>query len=197
MAVGTVHPAEPAMSHWVCENWPVILLLILLDAQFEIVFYYAAEHFSALQTSDWLALGITPTVTEPSLYFGQWPDLALALIAVPMFSAFLLWGMFRKAGIPGWWAMVPVLNVFGVVRLAGKPWWGALTLMIPLGGILVAYYVARDTAALFGKGAAYTIMLLVPPLDLVAMPLLGYGPARYEGSLSDSGSVRVRSSVST
>ena len=50
------------------------------------------------------------------------PLLIIAL-HVSMIRYVALWFVFKKAGEPGWAAIIPVYNILIAVKIAGKPWW--------------------------------------------------------------------------
>ncbi|MDA8274886.1 MAG: DUF5684 domain-containing protein [Actinomycetota bacterium] len=90
-----------------------------------------------------------------------------------------LWGVFAKSGRPGWWALVPVFDLFVLLRVVGRPWWLAVLFFVPVVDVVVAIVVFHALAKSFGKGVAYTVGLLV--LGFVFVPVLGFGSAEYLG----------------
>jgi hypothetical protein len=90
-----------------------------------------------------------------------------------------LWGVFAKAGRPGWWALVPGFDLFVLVRVVGRPWWLAVLFFVPVADLVAAIVVFYALARSFGKGMAYTVGLLV--LGFVFVPVLGFGSAEYLG----------------
>ncbi len=90
-----------------------------------------------------------------------------------------LWGVFAKAGRPGWWALVPIFDLFVLLRVVGRPWWLAVLFFVPLVDLVVAIVVYYALAKSFGKGIGYTVGLLV--VGFVLVPVLGFGSAEYLG----------------
>ncbi|MEM6723548.1 MAG: DUF5684 domain-containing protein [Bacteroidota bacterium] len=62
-----------------------------------------------------------------------------------------LYKIFEKAGLPGWKAIVPGLNVYEWIQLTGRPIWWLGLLLIPLVNIFVLVYMLIDLAKCFGK----------------------------------------------
>ncbi len=87
------------------------------------------------------------------------------------------WKIFEKAGLPGWAALIPVLNWFGILKLLGHSylWILAFIFFYPVthfvAAVLVAWKFGKST--LFGLG-----MALLPGLFI---PWLGFSDARYLG----------------
>jgi hypothetical protein len=107
--------------------------------------------------------------------------LVLALIGIAS-----MWVLFRKAGKPGWAAIVPIYNLLVLLEIVGRPWWWIflfLLCFIPIVGILVSVVLAviiyGDLARSFGKGWGYAIGLLF--LGIVFLPMLAFGDATYQG----------------
>lgn len=102
--------------------------------------------------------------------------------ALSLFFFFVLpavggWKIFEKAGMPGWVALVPVLNWFGVLKLLGRSylWIVAFIFFYP-----VTHFVASVLVAWrFGKSALYGVGIALLPFIFV--PLLGFSEARYLG----------------
>lgn len=109
---------------------------------------------------------------------GSGGNLALT-IAFIVLEVIGLWGVFAKAGRPGWWALVPIFDLFVLLRVVGRPWWLAVLFFVPFVDLVVAIVVYYALAKSFGKGVAYTVGLLV--LGFVFVPVLGFGSAEYLG----------------
>ncbi len=102
-----------------------------------------------------------------------------------LLSFFFLWllpafggsKVFEKAGIPGWIAFVPVLNILGVLKLLGRSYLWIFAFFIPpvtpfaffITAVLVAWRFGRSS--LFGVGLCF--------LWPVFIPLLGFSESRY------------------
>jgi len=90
-----------------------------------------------------------------------------------------MWGVFAKAGRPGWYALIPVFNLITLCRVSGVSGWLALLLMVPLLNIITMIYLSDKLAKAFGKGIGYTLGLAF--LGMAFLPLLGFGEAKYQG----------------
>jgi hypothetical protein len=101
-----------------------------------------------------------------------------------------LWGVFTKAGEPSWTCLIPCYNLVVLTRIAGIDWgWAVLFLICPVN--LIFWVVVCDQVAIkFGKGIGYSLGL--SGLGLVYYPLLGFGPAVYEGGKKRRRKVRYR-----
>jgi hypothetical protein len=100
---------------------------------------------------------------------------ALSILFVYVLPALGLWKVFEKAGITGWVALVPVLNLFGVLKLLGRSylWIVPLVVFYPIAHFVAAVLLAWrfDKSAVFGLGIGF--------LPGVFLPWLGFGDARY------------------
>ena len=89
-----------------------------------------------------------------------------------------MWKAFSKAGMPGFCAIIPFVNIYCMIKIAQKPgWWFAL-LFIPLVNILVMFSVMMSVARVFGKGVGFGLGLFV--LGFAFWPILGFGSAKHE-----------------
>lgn len=104
-------------------------------------------------------------------------------VIVYVWTAWSLSAVFKKMGIEGWQAWVPVLNLIVLLRIGRFSPWFVLLLLVPLLGHLAlavllvwaAYRINRS----FGFGAGMTVLAaLLPP---VWTSLLGWGSARWLG----------------
>jgi hypothetical protein len=90
-----------------------------------------------------------------------------------------LWGLFTKAGKPGWAAIIPIYNVIVLLEICGKPIWWVILFLIPCINIVVAVLIFIDLAKSFGKSPAFGIGLWL--LGFIFFPILAFGDAKYIG----------------
>jgi len=89
------------------------------------------------------------------------------------------WIIFSKAGKPGWYAIIPIVNVIALVDIAGKPWWWLIGFFIPIVNFIVAILILHGLSTNFGKGALFTLGLLF--LSPIFYLILAFGDAEYVG----------------
>lgn len=128
--------------------------------------------------------------------------LVLVVLVLLLYLATAYFAMltFRKMGIAGWKAWVPVYNVWLWLEKGNLPGWLALLLLLPsvtyqnddalfqtlqsfadLGGLAVTILVMVATyriAPRFGKPKEYFLLVLFPP---VLFGLLASSKAKYQG----------------
>ncbi len=63
--------------------------------------------------------------------------LFIIYFAVVMLGIASQWGIFSKAGKPGWACLIPIYNTIVLLEIVGKPWWWLLLMCIPLVNIAV------------------------------------------------------------
>ncbi len=94
--------------------------------------------------------------------------LILVLIALTLFilPAFGLFFMFRKAGLPAWKGLVPVLNSFEMVRVSKRPVYLFLLQFIPIVGWFFTLAICIEFVKTFGKFRFYQHALTVCTVGL-------------------------------
>lgn len=76
-----------------------------------------------------------------------------------------MWLMFKKAGMEGWEAIIPIYNTIKLLQIAGKPWWWIFLFCIPVVNIILQVIMQREIALKFGKesiGFLIGLILLTP-----------------------------------
>jgi hypothetical protein len=91
-----------------------------------------------------------------------------------------LWPVFRKAGFPGWGALIPIYNTYVLVKIAGFHGATVLLFLIPVVNVVWGIVVAIRVGAAFGKGGAFSFFLLWL-FSIIGYFIVGYGSARYIG----------------
>jgi hypothetical protein len=89
------------------------------------------------------------------------------------------WFIYKKAGHPGWAAIVPIYNIYIMLKIVGKPWWWLLLLCIPIVNIVIYIMMIGLTANVFGKSVGYAFGLFFLPF--IFLPILAWGDAKYVG----------------
>lgn len=92
-----------------------------------------------------------------------------------------LWRVFTKAGHPGIFAIIPILNVIFLVRIAGMSGWWALLYLIPVVNIVFGVIVAVKLGERFGKGTVFSFFLLFL-FPYIGYLILGFGDARHRAA---------------
>jgi hypothetical protein len=100
----------------------------------------------------------------------------LALVVLVIAS---LWTVFKKAGHPGWAAIVPIYNAYILLKIAGRPAWWLILFFIPLVNLIVAIMVGIDVAKAFGRGVGFGLGLSL--LGIIFYPILAFGSDTYQG----------------
>jgi len=91
-----------------------------------------------------------------------------------------MWMMFRKAGKPGWAAIIPIYNIIVFCQVAGKPGWWVVLFLIPIANIVFYIITSLGVAKNFGKSGAFGFFLVFL-LSFIGIPILGFGKAQYQG----------------
>lgn len=88
------------------------------------------------------------------------------------------WKVFVKIGLPGWMGIVPFVNVYMLFKARGQhdPVLFLILCLIPCINIVGLWFLASDTAELFGKGIGWKVFLFLVPG--VSHLVLGFGDAR-------------------
>jgi Family of unknown function (DUF5684) len=88
-----------------------------------------------------------------------------------------MWAVFKKAGEPGWAAIIPIYNLYVLRRVAGKSFLWFLLLLIPGFQVIPLFFVTLSIARKFGKGLLYGLALFFLPF--LFYPALGLGSSTY------------------
>ena len=100
-------------------------------------------------------------------------DVALIILMVAA-----MWTVFKKAGEPGWAALIPIYNIMVLLKIAGKPMWWVILMLIPFVNIIVLIIAIVGLARNFGKGAGFALGLVF--LAPIFYPILAWGDAQYQ-----------------
>jgi signal peptidase I len=74
--------------------------------------------------------------------------IALILFILPAAGAYL---MFKKAGVPGWKGLIPILNTYYMLEIAGRPKYWFFIQFIPVVGWFITLGIYIEFVKVFGK----------------------------------------------
>lgn len=100
--------------------------------------------------------------------------LAIVIIIITIVSN---WLIYEKAGKHGWSCIIPIYNFIVFLQIIGKPWWWILLMIIPFANIVLAIILIHRLSLAFGKGAGFTVGLIILPF--IFFPILALGDANY------------------
>jgi hypothetical protein len=108
------------------------------------------------------------------------------ILAVVMIITGIIYSrLFKKAGIPGWWGFVPIVNVWGLVKMTGRGGGFMVLMFIPFVNLVAMIILFMDLAKAFGKDTGFAIgMILIP---IVFVSILAFGDAQYLGPPNGQG----------
>jgi len=90
------------------------------------------------------------------------------------------WKVNEKGGFPGWYALIPILNVYTLFKIAGRPGWWVVLMFIPIVNFVVWIVAMLDLAKAFGRSTAFAVGLVF--LSGIFLMILGFGEDRYQGT---------------
>lgn len=109
--------------------------------------------------------------------FNPLPTIISLVLCV--FVLVCMWIVFRKAGKPGWAAIVPFYNLYVLFDIT----WGSgmrfLLLLIPIYNIILSIQTQVRLARAFGKSGGFAAGLVFLPY--IFIPLLAFGKETYQG----------------
>jgi hypothetical protein len=134
----------------------------------------------------------------------------LGFLALSAFGGLFLtigrWCLLRKAGRPGWHALIPFLNSYKEYALCWNGWFGVLaelcficahifnttgTAAIPhfallAVSILLGIPESLKLAKAFGQGKFVAVLMMIPGLKEISRLVLGVSKAKYVGAGSEA-----------
>lgn len=89
-----------------------------------------------------------------------------------------IWLLFEKANQPGWYSLVPIVNIAALVRISGKRDWWIILYFVPFLNLIVHYIIMNELRKCFRKDDRYTIALFF--LYFIYLPRLGLNNDEYK-----------------
>ena len=132
---------------------------------------------------DLLPSNLRPSGLEDLIQIPEQGASPFAYIVFGVVIAFLIllivaiWKMFRKAKVPGWFAIIPVLSIFGLVKCATGSYAKTFLLLIPLFNFVYAIILNFKLSYKFGHKAGFGFGLWLLPAIFTL--ILGFGKSVY------------------
>ncbi|MBN1942160.1 MAG: signal peptidase I [Phycisphaerae bacterium] len=115
---------------------------------------------------------------EYSQSSGEFPVFVVILwAAVVILTIAGMWTTFKKAGRPGWAAIIPFYNMYVATEVAQLSVVWFVLLFIPVANLVATIMISIKIAENFGKGGGFGIGLWLLPV--IFYPILGFGSAKY------------------
>ena len=120
--------------------------------------------------------------------FGVALVFVLGLVAV-----FGLWKLFTKAGKPGFYAIIPFLNLYTLVEITALPvtwfWYSIIAGVLATwtGGLFglvnlyLTFIIFRQLMRVFGKSDSIANVIINLIFPYITLPILGMSDAQYRG----------------
>lgn len=90
------------------------------------------------------------------------------------------WMLFKKADLPGWYGIVPILNLIYLVKIAtGGSGWGAILFFVPVVNVFYAIYVLWQLGKAFGKSSLFCLGLVL--IQSIFILISAFGGSQYIG----------------
>ena len=141
-----------------------------------------------------------------AIFFLCWLALLIFLVVSKLLLLIGRWCLLRKAGRPGWHALIPFLNSYKEYALCWNGWFGVLaelcficahifnttgTAAIPhfallAVSILLGIPESLKLAKAFGQGKLVAVLMMIPGLKEISRLVLGVSKAKYVGAGSEA-----------
>lgn len=111
-----------------------------------------------------------------SIGTGTW----VSAVIIAIFSLITTWIIFKKAGQPGWAAIIPIYNLIIMLKVVKLDWWHIFILLfVPFTTVVYAIIIRLKLAKLFGKSTAFGVLSIF--FSLITDAIIAFGEAKYEG----------------
>lgn len=104
----------------------------------------------------------------------KWVSFALAILTIVA-----MWKLFKKAGKPGWAAIIPIYNIIVMLEIAGMPGWYVLLLLIPIVNVVISILIILRFVKAYGKGTGFGILTIF--FAPIMYAIMAFGDAKYQG----------------
>jgi len=101
----------------------------------------------------------------------------VVLAAITVIKLVSMWTLFTKAGQPGYFAIIPIVNILTFMDIIRKPWTWLFLWLIPGVGIIWRVWGWNLMVKRFGKTEDFTVGCILLPF--IFIPILAFGDSKY------------------
>lgn len=101
------------------------------------------------------------------------------VLVIGILSIVAQWKLFAKAGEPGWYSIIPILNVYTLFKIVYGSGWKFILMFIPILNCIVSIALYIRLAQAYGKGVGFGILAVF--FTPIALLILAFGDSTYEG----------------
>ena len=92
-----------------------------------------------------------------------------------------MWRIYKKAGQPGWAAIIPFYNIIVWLKIISKPAWWLILFFIPFVNVVISIWMTNLLAKAFERKIGFTFGLLF--LSIFFYPILAFKDYKYAGDI--------------
>ena len=115
---------------------------------------------------------------------------SIIVLVIAILQIIAMWKIFKKAGEPGWMAIIPIFNLVTLFKISGlSPLLvlvylaGFIPVIGPIACLVLTIYQAICLSRSFGKTSSFTVgLVLLAPIFYM---ILGFGKAEYVGTVKE------------
>jgi hypothetical protein len=116
------------------------------------------------------------------------PIWIIVWLAVVVFILACYWRIFTKAGRPGFYSLIPILNVITMFDIAGLSCFFIIGLFIPVVNFFVIIYFYVKFAEAYGQGFLFALGLIFLPFIFV--PIMAFSGIEYVGAGGEKSKIK-------
>lgn len=103
----------------------------------------------------------------------------IGFLVVLILAIIAEWKIFTKAGVKGWYSLIPILREYELVKIADGNGIKFLLFIIPVVNVIYGIILNFRMAKAYGKGTLFALGLIFFPN--IFLLILGFGSAQYVG----------------
>lgn len=98
---------------------------------------------------------------------------------ISLISIIAWWQLFKKARLKGWYALIPISNIYSFCKMVTSSGWTMLIALIPFINIIFIIYLLMRLSYAFGHGLLFALgLFFFYPIFIL---ILAFGQSRYIG----------------
>lgn len=96
---------------------------------------------------------------------------------ISLISIIAWWQLFKKAHLKGWYALIPIYNIYSFCKMVTSSGWTMIILLIPFVNIIFIIYLLMRLSYAFGHGLLFALgLFFFYPLFIL---ILAFGLSQY------------------